>query len=270
MATIDQINANLAVFDFDSESAVSITNKIADAIAPIIDNTITEINNSETIITNLLISQYGYGKSLYYTANALTFQYGDNLIVNTQINPVTGAPYLNLIYAVVDTTKQIIKQAAFDSVTAGNATQLFLKIATIDSLSGLLIPLTTLQLNAFTNYMLNFEIPGLPLNIINLDGNILNFSSTCTYFAAYDLPTLQTGVSSALTTFQDNFMFNGQFFAGDMQDYVKSQVPGVRDFYVYNTTLDGVPFAGNQSLPAGYFNYATNILDEITYNGVQS
>jgi hypothetical protein len=269
MATIDTINGNLQVLGFDSQSSASVVNKIADAIAPIIDNTINEITNSENVITDLLISQYGYGKTLYYTGNALAFQFGDNLTVNTAINPVTGAPYLNMIYAVVDTTKQIIKQAAFQSITAGNAVQLFLKIATIDALSGNLIPLTTQQLNAFTNYMVNFEIPGLPLNIINLPGNILNFTASCTYLAAYDLPTLQTNVANALTTFQDSFPFNGEFYSGDLQDYVKQQVPGVRDFYVYGTSLDGVPFSGSQSLPAGYFNYQTNILNNISYTSVQ-
>lgn len=269
MSTLDDINSNLAVFNFDAGSAVSITNKIADAIAPIIDNTITEIANSENVITQLLISQYGYLKSLYYTTNALAFQLGDNLIPNTQINEATGQPDLNPVYAVIDPTKQIIKQAAFNSVTAGNATQLFLKIATVDALSGLLIPLTSQQLMAFTSYMENFEAPGLPLNIINLAGNILNFTATCTFFSSYDLPTLQTNLSNALTTFQSTYPFNGTFFTGNLQDYIKQQVPGVYDFYVFNTTLDNVPFAGSTDLNSGYFNYFSTILNNISYVGIQ-
>lgn len=269
MSTRDTINGNLGVLGFDNTSAVAITTKIADAIAPIIDNTITEINNSETIIKDLLISQYGYLKALYYTQNALAFQYGDNLVINTEINPVTGAPYLNLIYPVIDTTKQIVKQAAFQSVAAGNSNQLFIKIATIDTITGLLIPLSSPQLADFTAYMSNFEAPGLPLNIINQAGNILNFNAICSYYSAYNLSIIQQGVSDALISFQDNFSFNGEFFTGELQTYIQQQVPGIRDIYIYNTTLDGVPFAGSSSLSSGYFNYATNITDNISYTAVQ-
>ncbi len=269
MSTKDIINGNLAILGFDNTSAVAITTKIADAIAPIIDNTITEINNSETIIKDLLISQYGYLKSAYYTSSALAFQYGDNLVINTAVNPVTGAPYLNLIYPVIDTTKQIIKQAAFQSVAAGNSNQLFIKVATIDTITGLLIPLSTPQLNSFTAYMDNFEAPGLPLNIINQAGNILNFNAICSYYAAYNLTTIQTGILNALISFQDTFIFNGEFFTGELQTYIQQQVPGIRDIYIYNTTLDGIPFAGSINLSSGYFNYAVNILDNIAYSAVQ-
>jgi len=262
------IKANLQALGFTNTSAAAIYNKIAQAVGIIIDNTVAEINNSETIITNLLISQYGFGKPLYYTENALAFQYGDNLEINMAINPATGAPYLNLIYPVIDTTKQIIKQAAFQTITSGNTTQLLLKVATIDPISGLLIPLSTPQLNAFTNYFLNFQIPGLPISIINIAGNTLNFTSIATYFASYDLPTLQTNLLTALLAFQDSFVFNGVFYDGDLQDYIKSNVPGIRDFFISNTTLDGVPFSGSVDLSAGYFNYVTGIINQVTYNPI--
>lgn len=268
MATIDQINANLTVLGFDSESAVSITNKIADAIAPIIDNTISEINNSELIIQNILISQQGLGKPAYYTSNALAFQYGDNVIINTAINPVTGAPYLNYIYNPVDSTKQIINQAAFESVPSGNNIELFLKIATLDTLSGLLVPLNAGQLLAFSNYFFLFQIPGLAINIINTAANILNFMSIATYFASFDLPTLQANIATSFANFVNTFEFNGEFFCGDLEDYIKANVPGIRDFFISNTTLDNIPFTGSVVLGSGYFNYFTSILSSVTYNPI--
>lgn len=268
MNTADQIQANLAAMGFTNTSAMAIYNKIAQAVGQVVDNTITEIGNSETIITNLLISQYGYGKPLYYTSAALGFQYGDNLIVNMAINPVTGAPFLNYIYAVPDTTKQIITQAAFEAVNSGATVQLFLKVATKDAVSGLLVPLSIPQFTAFSNYFLNFQIPGLPISVISAAGNILDFNSVCTYFATYDLPTLQTNIAAALISFQTSFEFNGEFYDGDLEDYIKQNVPGVRDFYISSTTLDGVPFSGSQSLVSGYFNYATTVIAGITYNAV--
>lgn len=268
MAAADQIYQNLLALGYSNSSAAAIYAKEAQAIGLVIDNTLAEFTNTENIITNLLISQYGLGKPLYYTENAKAFQYGDNLVINTAINPVTGAPYLNLIYPTIDATKQIVKQAAFETQAAGNGLLLLLKIATLNALTGLLEPLSIAQYNAFSSYFLNFEIPGLPVTIINTPGNILNFKATASYYAAYDLPTLQVNVSAALISFQQTFDFNGIFFAGDLQDYIKSTVPGIRDFYVYNTTLDGTPFSGNQPLSSGYFNYAAGINTNITYSPV--
>src|SRR5690349_17075292 len=136
MATQDQITANLIALGFNNPSQAAIYNKIAEAFGLLIDSTLTELSNSENAIFNI-INQQRYGKSGYYTGKALAFQYGDNLI----IDPVT----LDYIYAVIDSTKQIVKQAAFEDISS----QLFLKIATLNALTGLLEPLTTAQYNAF-------------------------------------------------------------------------------------------------------------------------
>lgn len=262
-SSIDTILGNLQSLGFSNPSVTSIEGQIAIAIGQIDDIIIAEIANSESIITNLLISQQGYGKALYYTGTALAFQYGDNLEINTNINPVTGAPYLNLYYPTIDTTKQIISQAAFQS--AG----LFLKVATT-GISGGLAPLTAPQLAAFEAYMLNFEILGLPLNILSLPGNVLNFVSTATYISSYDLPTLQANLLTALNTFQTTFPYNGEFYVTDLENYIQTNVPGMRSYFVSGTTLDGIDFADYSSLNSGYFNYDNNAFLNISYNPVVS
>lgn len=265
---IAQIFANLQILGFNNVSAASIYGQIANTLGIIEFNTTQEINNSEAIITNILIGQQGLGKPTYYTSNALAFQYGDNVIVNTAINPVYDAPYLNYIYDPVDTTKQIVKQAAFGMVASGNNIQLFLKIATLNTTTGLLEPLSTPQLSAFSSYFLLFEIPGLPINIINAAANILNFNWVATYYASYDLPTIQTGIATNFTNFATSFQFNGEFFCGDLENYIKTNVPGIRDFYLSGTTVDGVPFAGSTTLSSGYFNYYATILSNGTYTAI--
>jgi hypothetical protein len=255
MATQDQISANLIALGFDNTSQAAIYNKIAEAFGLIIDSTLTELNNSETEIFNIINTQR-YGKSGYYTGKALAFQSGDNLI----IDPIT----FDYIYATIDATKQIVKQAAFEDISA----QLFLKIATLNTLSGLLEPLTVAQYNAFVNYFTVFEIPGLPVTIINAPGNVLYFNAVCTFFATYDLPTLQTNLLNALNNFRSSFTFNGTFYIGDLEQYVKNTVPGIRDFFINNTLIDNAPFAGSISLPSGYFNYVGNIQNNITYQPV--
>lgn len=255
MATQDQISANLILLGFDNPSNAAIYNKIAEAFGLIIDSTLTELNNSETEIFNIINTQR-YGKSGYYTGKALAFQYGDNLI----IDPVT----FDYIYATIDTTKQIVKQAAFEDISS----QLFLKIATLNTLTGLLEPLQVAQYNAFVNYFTVFEIPGLPVTFINIPGNIFYFNAIATFYATYDLPTLKINLLNALNTFRSSFTFNGTFYDGDLEQYIKTNVPGVRDFFINNTLIDGAPFSGSISLPAGYFNYVNNIQNNISYQPV--
>jgi len=254
--TRDLILSNLIALGLNNPSDSAVENKIADAIGIPVDNTITEMTNSENRILSIITSK-NYGKSGYYTAAALAFQYGDNLI----IDPVT----LELVYATPDPEAQIIAQAAFEEIVSGNSAQLFLKVAAIDKLTGFLRQLSAAELAAFTNYFVNYELPGLPISIISLPANIINFVANMTYFATYDLTALMASVAVAMTTFAQSFKFNGEFFNGDLSDYLKAQVPGIRDAYFYNTTIDGIPFSGSKNLPAGYFNYDPNIATNLNY-----
>lgn len=257
--TEQQISAALEALGFNNPSNTAIFEKIAQAIGVTIDNTLTEFNNNQAAILNI-INTKNYGKSGYYTTAAKAFQYGDNLIVDPTI--------LQFVYAVIDPTKQIINQAAFEEITSGETSQLFLKVTTLNTLTGLLIPLSTPQMAAFMSYFVNFEIPGLPISIISNPANILSFNSIATYYATYDLPTLQTNMATALLAFQNTFAFNGEFFAGDLEDYIKTNVPGMRNFFISNTLIDGVAFSGSTVLAAGYFNYITNIINNVTYTPI--
>lgn len=254
--TRDLISANLIALDLSNPSGSALENKIADAIGIPIDNTITEMTNSENRILSIITTK-NYGKAGYYTDAARAFQYGDNLIVD----PTT----LELIYSVIDPAARIINQAAFEELVSGNSAQLFLKVATINPITGFLQQLDDLQFPAFSNYFVNFELPGLPITIISNPPNVINFLANITYFATYDLKELKTAVAAAMTTFVQSFKFNGEFFNGDLSDFLKEQVPGIRDAYFYNTTIDGTPFSGSQTLPAGYFNYDPNISNNLNF-----
>lgn len=256
MSTQSTITANLIAAGFNNPSQAALYNKIAETLGAIVDSTITEMNNNQQSILNIINTQR-YGKSGYYTSIAKAFQYGDDLI----IDPVT----LNYEYATVDPTLQIITQAAFQESISGADDELFLKVATTDPTTGLLTQLNALQYASFSNYFVNFEIPGLAVTIGNNPANIFGFSAVATYYATYNLTTLQTNLAAALVAFQKTFAFNGELFAGDLQDYIKQNVPGMRDFYIFNTTVDMAPFAGSIQLTAGYFNYVTNIINNITY-----
>jgi hypothetical protein len=249
--TLQTISNNLVALGLNNISNASLYGKISEALAQTVDDTITEMSNTKQTILDIINNQR-YGKSGYYTDTAKAFQYGDNLIVD----PVT----LNDVYAVIDPTKQIVTQAAFESVSG----QLFLKIATTDALGNLTV-LSGAQLLDFTSYFLNFEIPGLPVSIVSIPGNVLDFVTKCTYYPTYNLSTLQANVAAALDTFKKTFQFNGVLYNGDIESYMRSNVPGIRDFYVGSTTIDGNPYTGSTTLYSGYFNYTATILSQITY-----
>lgn len=262
--TQTQILSNLQALGFNTTTAAAMMLNISQGVGLCVDNTITEIANSQNYITQTLTDKQ-YGGASYYTTWAKAFQLGYNL----SINPTTG----NYYYATIDTSAQIIAQAAFGVTSAG----LYLKVAGINSTTNQLQQIPTAQLASFQNYFNIAEIPGLPVSIINSQPDQLTFSATCTFYNTYDLSIIQTNLQAALTAFQNTFNFNGEFFAGDLADYIKGNtvattgfagVPGVRDFYVYNTILDGISFAGYQLLNAGYFNFVSGVINNVSYNSV--
>ena len=257
MNTFSQIISYIqaAMPELNSGSVASIINKIAEAISQVIDNTTTEMTNTQNIIT-AIVSTKSYGKTGYYTAAALAYQDGDNLSVDANGN---------YFYAVIDANKQIIKQAAFEVVISGLNASLILKVAYIDPNTGLLAPLPSDKKIAFDSYFQNFEIPGLPVTKLSNSPNILTFNLNVTYDKTYDFTTLQTNVNAALLTFRNTFTFNGIFHNYYLENYLVANVPGVLAAYVSNTEIDTVPFDGETALSAGYFNYGTTT---ITYGTV--
>lgn len=258
--TQDLISANLSTLEeFDNPSAEALYKKIAQSVGDNIDLTLREFSNSENRILKIINDQR-YGRSGYYEAAALAFQFGDDLVVD----PVT----FDDVYSVIDPSKQIIAQAAFEEIVSGSSSELFLKVAKLDPLQNILVQLSQDEQAEFADYYKNFEIPGLPIGIVALPANLLGFSSVATYFKTYNLATLKTNLAQALINFRNTFQFNGEFFNGDLQDYLKQTVPGMRDFFISSTTIDGEPFSGAISLTAGYFNFIAGILDLITYSAV--
>jgi hypothetical protein len=238
--------------ELNSGSVAAIVSKEAEAVGQAIDNTIAELTNTQDIITGI-INDKNFGHSEYYTDAALAYQDG----VDLSVDPITKKFY----YATIDTTKQIISQAAFEAVTSGSSVSLTLKVATLDTGTGLLIKLTPTQKAAFDSYFGNFEIPGLPMTKISNDPNIIDFDAAISYDKTYDLTTIQSNVLAALDQFRNTFTFNGKFYNYYLESYLVANVPGVKAVYLSNTAIDAVAFSGSTSLSAGYFNYGTTSLN---------
>jgi hypothetical protein len=255
MATQDIILTNIqaVLSKLNSTSLVRIFGQIAQAIGISIDNTLNELENTKNIIDETIQTQR-YGRAGYYTDKALAYQEGDNLT----IDPVT----FDNVYAVIDPTKQIIVQAAFENVSGQTLT---LKVARLNPDTGKLDALTTLQKSAFDSYFTTFEIPGLPVQKVSLAANMFNFNATINYLSTYDLTNLKANVIAALYEFRDTYRFNGELFINDIETYVKSVVPGIRNISLSNTVIDSVPFSNVIKLSAGYFDFVDNIDLNLTY-----
>jgi hypothetical protein len=256
MGSLTNILANIsaAIPSLTNNSAAAIFRKIAEALSITVDTTISELDNTKAII-DANIANKNYGKAGYYTAAALAYEDGVDMVQD----PVT----LEWVYSPIDTSKQTISQAAFDVDT------MTLKVAYSDPVTGLLAKLPTAVLNRFTDYfntsgLGGFAIPGITINIVSLDPNIFNASSfIITYFGSYNLVNVQADVQAALNAFRDSFQYNGVLFLNDLIEYIKANVPGIRDVNILNAEIDSVVFAGNTKLAAGYFDYDNSL--SVTY-----
>jgi len=240
--------------------------KIASGIAPTIDNTLAELTNTVSIITDL-IGNGGYCKPGYFVQKALAFQNGDSLVMN----PNT----FEMFYSIINTTNQIIKQAAFiRTLTAdGNFYVNSIKVARIDPAnSPNLISLDPGQLASFASYMLNFDPPGSHVSCYSNDPNILKLSGTpvVTYYFGYNLDSLKTQISTQLQIFKQTFTFNGIFFINDLASFLKANVPGLRNVTFPLCLIDDVDFTsvGETPLTSGYFEYFAASIDLTTWNFV--
>ncbi len=259
MGSLSSIISNIqnSIPELTSTSITARWHKLAEALSINIDTTLDEFTNTENII-NQNIAANNYGKAGYYTAAALSYEDGVDMVVD----PMTQ----NWVYDPVDISKQTIAQAAFD------ASSMALKVSYVDPATGLLAKLPADVLLRFKAYMTEagsggIEIPGLPITIVSIDPNILNAGSfTVTYFGSYSLTNVQANVAQALIDFRDSFAYNGILYLNDIEQYIKDNVPGIRDVTILNPTIDGVAFSGYTSLLSGYFNYSLGML--ISYTAI--
>lgn len=255
MATTNETilsNIQAVLPTLDSVSVTAIYKKIASAIGAALDVFYAELLNTKNNI-DTIIGEQRYGRRGYYEEKALAFQYGDTL---DAVNSTTLDPE----YSVIDTDKQIVKQVSFKADESTGYQLLTMKVNKIES--GLLVPLSVDEKTSFDNYMENFEILGIPITKVSLNADTLNFTMKVTYFSTYDLNAIKTGIAAALITFRDTFRFNSVLFINDIEEYLKTNVSGIRSCYInfaeikpYGESYTEIT-TGETELIGGHFNYS--------------
>ncbi|MFN8238646.1 MAG: hypothetical protein U0T77_10800 [Chitinophagales bacterium] len=148
----------------------------------------------------------------WYKTKALAFQYGDTLVDSDE-------------YAVIDVTKQIIKQVAIEE----GDRKIVVKIATLDG--DTLVKIDDInKVNAFASYMDDVKDAGTLLEIVNEDADKLKVELEYYYDALLvkdDGTTIIGGVNvveKAIKDYLNNFEFNGTFDINNLTDYIQKAV----------------------------------------------
>jgi hypothetical protein len=165
-----------------------------------------------------LISSTRFGTLPWYQEIALLFQYGDAL---------TYTSY-RFQYAIVDTTKQIIKRAA---AVATNG-QIILKVAKLTGTDP--VKLTSGELTAFNAYILDLKPPGETVLVISSDADLMKLYAEIIYDPQVlnaDGSSITDGsfpVEVAINAYLAGIVFDGKFNSRAWQDAVQA-VAGVVD-----------------------------------------
>ena len=185
----------------------------------------------------------------WYVGICKAFQYGDNLTVTTD-----GV----LSYAVIDETKQIIKQASVIEADNNGVRTLVVKVAKDDG-NGSFIKLSSLEKTAFEAYFEKRKWAGTNSIIISLDGDTIFYDYTIVYDALYAESDMRTRLAAAIDGFRTATIFNALFYPSSFESAIKT-VAGV--VALNGNTLTGTAASGQASniglsyeMAAGYFNY---------------
>jgi hypothetical protein len=181
---------------------------------------------------------------------------GDTLVVNEGI----------ISYDTVDATRRIIKKASLRA----SAGTLAVKVAKENTI-GQLIPLTSSEQLALTNYLAAIKYPGTVINVISLAADSITYSLNIVYDPIYTTATIQENVLEAMESFRLGMGFDDRFYSSKFIEAILG-AEGVKAVKI--TTLTGWDITSNtttaidivRTLIAGYFNYnATSALTFTSY-----
>ena len=155
------------------------------------------------------------GTPQWVRARALLFQYGDALIWN-------GAQF---VYAVINTTNQIVKRAAV--IDSGGIVRI--KVAKLDTDGTTPIPLTAAEKTSFEAYAGQFMFAGINFIVISANADEVKVTATVIYDPLVLTPTGQLitdtsikPVEAAINGYISNLPFDGVFNINALIDAIQA------------------------------------------------
>lgn len=266
MSFFEDIRINLQKIApvLNNTSASSIVNRIISTVASVLNIIELEISNSEHTVEHSARTLKIMGRQ-YYIDTALAFQYGSSLTI---VDPQT----YRYGYATIDPTQQIIKQLAISSTDNG---LIVLKVAKIDD-EGYIARLTSDELQSFSDYMNSFLPLGFQMQITSAAPAILNCTSLyIRYSKEYSLSVIRQQIGEVLLSFQAALRGDDPLYVNDIESAIKS-APGIRYAYFNNISVTDsseeepiTPVNGQITIPAGYFNFARELVEMQSVNPVE-
>lgn len=266
MSFFEDIRINLQKIApvLNNTSASSIVNRIISTVASVLNIIELEISNSEHTVEHSARTLKIMGRQ-YYIDTALAFQYGSSLTI---VDPQT----YRYGYATIDPTQQIIKQLAISSTDNG---LIVLKVAKIDN-DGYITPLLAGELQSFSDYMNSFLPLGFQIQITSAAPAVLNCTSLyIRYSKEYSLSVITQQIKDVFLSFQAYLRGDDPLYVNDIESAIKS-APGVRDAYFNNISVTDsskedpiTPVNGQITIPAGYFNFARELVEMQSVNPVE-
>ena len=169
----------------------------------------------------LLIDRNIFGSAEWFVQQIKAFQYGDDLIRDTE----TGG----LTYALVDPKKQIITHAAI-TVAKGDIQVATLKVAkTLNSEPN---PLSPNELTAVRGYIDRLQPPGATIVVNSLPADIVRLGLDIYYNPLFEVSKLQTEVETIVQNYFDNLPFDAQILKSKIADTILAGVSGVNDVVI--------------------------------------
>ena len=168
-----------------------------------------------------LIDRNIFGSAEWFVQQMKAFQYGDDLIRNTE----TGG----LTYASVDPARQIITHAAI-TVAKGDIQVATLKVAKTSN--GEPNQLSANELTAARGFVDRLQPPGATIVVNSLPADIVRLGLDIYYNPLFDVQTLQTEVENAVQSYFDALPFDAQILKSKIADTILSGVPGVNDVVI--------------------------------------
>lgn len=195
----------------------------------------------------LRLSEQRIGNLKWYQKKALEFQYGDALVMIDD----------TYRYATTNTTNQIVKLASVNEVGG----QVLVKVANLSS--GVPVPLSVTELQAFQDYLNKIKVAGVLVNALSRSADILKI-----YYKVYYDPLVLSPsgelisnpgvfpVEDAINNYCKGLDFDGVFITTNLTDKIQQVIGVVNPVYqnaeVKYGSIPYTPLGDNYNPNAGY------------------
>ena len=191
------------------------------------------------------IDEQEKGDLYYYVQKCKAFQFGDLLKVNR----------FGVYYDIIDYTKQIIAQCSANEVFDNNGLKILIKAAKRNT-TGLLAPLSTVEVFSLLNYIDNIKYAGIRIEVRSVVGDVLKLKimakmnrSLCNANGTLILNTSYKPVEAGVASFIQNLPFDSVFRWRELETFIM-KLDAVEDVSItasstIRPTVGGVVVATN-------------------------